>query len=289
MAEEKAQTQTHDLTFTDGEVRKRYVTWERGEADREWACLTLLAEHAPGTAPRPLRRSTEDGAPVVVMERLPGEPMDGTPLTSAQTASLGAALRRMYDVPLAAVLAAGVTERAYGPTVLAGEMTTWLSDDYDLEQCQEPVLVRETVDAALAWLADPSRLPEPHLQAIGIADLNPANVLWDGSSARLVDFEDGGLTDPAYELADHVEHLGGRLTGTYDADALVDAVGLTDEQRHRMAAYQPLWATFWLAMLLPGNGGFRRNPPGTTENQARHLQELLGRGRPRSGVWRYVR
>ena len=121
----------------------------------------------------------------------------------------------------------------------------------------------------------PGRLPKPSFESIGIADLNPANVLWDGSSARLVDFEDGGLTDPAYELADHVEHLAGRLTNTYDADALVDAVGLTDDQRDRMSAYRPLWATFWLAMLLPGNGGFRRNPPGTTEEQARHLQEWL--------------
>ena len=66
------QTHTHDLTFTESEVRKRYVSWDRGEADREWACLTLLAEHAPGLAPKPLRRETDDGAPVVVMERLPG-------------------------------------------------------------------------------------------------------------------------------------------------------------------------------------------------------------------------
>jgi len=29
-------------------------------------------------------------------------------------------------------------------------------------------------------------------------------------------------------------------------------------------------------MLLPGNGGFRRNPPGTTEAQATHLLALLG-------------
>lgn len=98
----------------------------------------------------------------------------------------------------------------------------------------------------------------------------------------MVDFEDGGLTDPAYELADHVEHLGGRLTRTYDADELAAAVGLTDEQRRRMSAYRPLWATFWLAILLPGNGGFRRNPPGTTEDQARHLLNWLERAQPLS-------
>jgi thiamine kinase-like enzyme len=110
---------------------------------------------------------------------------------------------------------------------------------------------------------------------LGIADLNPANVLWDGTTCRLVDFEDAGLTDPAYELADHVEHLAGRLTGVFDPRALVQAVGFSDQDRMRLRAYRPLWAAFWMVMLLPGNRGFRRNPPGTTEAQATHLLSLL--------------
>ncbi len=117
--------------------------------------------------------------------------------------------------------------------------------------------------------------PAPALTALGIADLNPANVLWDGTTCRLVDFEDAGLSDPAYELADHTEHLAGRLTGVVDGAALVDAVGLDAAARDRLAAYRPLWASFWLAMLLPGNGGWHRNPAGTTEDQARHLLALL--------------
>lgn len=32
------QTQTHALTFSETEVRKRYVSWDRGEAEREWSC-----------------------------------------------------------------------------------------------------------------------------------------------------------------------------------------------------------------------------------------------------------
>ena len=269
------QTQTHDLTFTESEVRKRYVRWDRGEADREWGCLTLLATHAPGVAPRPLRRETYDGGPVVVMERLPGEPLGAAPLTPAQTVSLGRALRRLYDVPLESVRAAGISERLYGPTTHAQLVTEWLSDSYDLAECRDPDLVAGAVDAALAWLATADSLPEFELVALGISDLNPANILWDGETCRLVDFEDGGLTDPAYELADHVEHIAGRLAGIFDADALVDAVGLSATQRERMRAYRPLWAAFWLAMLLPGNGGFRRNPPGTTEAQATHLMALL--------------
>ncbi len=269
------QTQTHDLTFTDTEVRKRFVSWDRGEAEREWACLRLLAEHAPGVAPRPLRREIVDGAPVVVMERLPGAPLGDAPLTPAQTASLGEVLRRLYDVPLTAIRAAGIEERSYGISTHAATVAQWLGDSYDLAACQDPVLVAGAVDRALTWLAAPDVRPEPEVRVLGIADLNPANVLWDGERCRLVDFEDGGLSDPAYELADHVEHLGSRLTAVYDADALVEAVGLEGAARDRMTAYRPLWAAFWLAMLLPGNAGWRRNPAGTTEAQARHLVRLL--------------
>ncbi len=269
------QTHTHDLTFTEAEVRKRYVSWDRGEADREWACLTLLAEHAPGLAPRPLRREKDDGAPVVVMERLPGEPLGGAPLVAEQTQSLGRALRQMHDVPMGSVRAAEISERLYGPTTLPRAVTEWLSESYDLAECRDPGLVSGAVDAALTWLASSGSHPEPQLVAIGISDLNPANILWDGGTCRLVDFEDGGLSDPAYELADHVEHIAGRLSGVFDRDALVDAVGLSPAERDRMRAYRPLWAAFWLAMLLPGNGGFRRNPPGTTEAQAAHLLAVL--------------
>lgn len=89
------QTQTHDLTFTATEVRKRYVSWDRGEVDREWVCLTLLAEQAPGVAPRPLRRAIDGDAPVVVMERARGTALGGVPLTPTQVTSLGAALRQL--------------------------------------------------------------------------------------------------------------------------------------------------------------------------------------------------
>ncbi|MDZ5663618.1 aminoglycoside phosphotransferase family protein [Nocardioides sp. S-58] len=268
------QTSTHGVTIGASEVRKEFVADHEAQAEREWACLTLLAEHAPGLAPRPLRR--EDGeTPVIVMERVPGSPLAARPLDDAQTAALGATLRRLYDVPVEAVRAAGIGERRYGARQHARLLVEWLTDDVDLGECLDPPLVSEALQLARAYVADPP-LPEPRDTALGIADLNPPNVLWDGRVVRLVDFEDGGLSDPAYELADHVEHLGSRLPGVYDPGALVAAVGLGTEDRRRMAAYRPLWAAFWLAMLLPGNGGWRRNPRGTTEAQAAHFMALVG-------------
>ena len=268
------QTSTHHLTIGEREVRKEFVADHEAQAEREWACLTLLAEHAPGLAPRPLRR--EDGdRPVIVMSRIGGEVLPTRPLTTAETGALGVALRRLYDVPVGAVTDAGIGTRRYDARALPAVLVEWLADDVDLGECRDPGLVGEALDVARAFVADP-RLPEPRETALGIADLNPANVLWDGRAVRLVDFEDGGLSDPAYELADHVEHLGSRLPGVYDADALAGAVGLDAEQRERMAAYRPLYGAFWLAMLLPGNGGWRRNPPGTTEAQAAHFMALAG-------------
>lgn len=270
------QTQTHQVLLGAVEVEKRYVRWSDGEADREWRCLTLLAQLAPGTAARPVRRGLHDGAPVVVMERLPGEPLGGAPLTARQTTALGGALRRVWAVPREAVVAAGIGERRFGPTGHRETVMRWLEGPYDEGQCREPGLVADAVAAATCWLARHDVLPPPRLEVLGIADLNPANVLWDGETCRLVDFEDAGLTDPAYETADHLEHLAGRLHGVLDPDALVEAVALSPEERDRTRAFRPLWAAFWLAMLLPGNPGFRRNPLGTTEAQASHLLCLLG-------------
>lgn len=268
------QTSTHGVRLGEREVRKEFVAGHEAQAEREWAILGFLAEQAPGLAPRPTRR--EDGdTPVIVMERLPGSPLAPRPLTAEQTRALGASLRRLYDIPLEAVAAAGIGPRRYGAREHLRIMAEWLAEDHDLQECRDPVLVAEALDAARSYVADPP-LPEPRLAALGIADLNPANVLWDGARCRLVDFEDGGLSDPAYELADHVEHLGSRLPGVYDPKRLAGAVGLDAEGRERMAAYRPLWATFWLAMLLPGNGGWRRNPRGTTEAQAEHFLALVG-------------
>ena len=268
--------QTHDVTFTADEVRKRYVDWERGEPDREWACLTVLATGAPGVAPTPLRREVDpDGSPVVVMSRLPGAPLGDTPFTSAQTASLATALRRTYAIPTDVLIEAGVVERIYGPSSLPHLLVEWLSEPSDLEQCQEPALVEHGISAASTWLSRADALPPAELVVLGVSDRKPANLLWDGRTCRLVDFEDSGMSDVAYELADQIEHIATRLTARLDPEALVAAVDLSTEQRDRVQRYRPLWAAFWLAMLLPGNGGFRRNPPGTTEDQVRHLLRLM--------------
>ena len=260
---------THDVVIEGDVVRKAYVSWDKGEPDREWAALQLLAGEAPGLAPEPIDRDTQDGRPVVVMSRVPGEPLAGD-LTPAQQAGLVDALRRLFAVPVPEDL----PERANAPWSMRDDVREWLAEDYDLAPCQAPWLVRTAKDRAVEWLAG-LRIAAPVDRVIAIGDGNVDNVLWDGSTCRLIDWEEYGASDLTYELADLVEHASSRLSGSLDVSALVAAFDLDDAQHERLLDHRRLLASFWLMMLLPGNGGFRRNPPGSTEDQARHVLTML--------------
>lgn len=260
---------THDITISGDVVHKRYVAWDRGEPEREWAALELLARKAPGLAPAPIERTTQDGRPVVVMSLLPGRPLTGD-LAPAQQGGLADALRRLFAVRVPE----GLAERANGPDWMRTTTLEWLAEDYDLSACREPELVREAKDRAVAWLA--ALLLEPPVDlVIALGDGNLDNVLWDGEVCRLIDWEEYGVSDLAYELADLVEHASSRLTRILDVDRLLATFALTHDQAALVANHRRLLACFWLAMLLPGNGGFARNPAGSTEDQARHLLALL--------------
>ena len=55
---------THDIRIDPGRgvVVKRFRSWDRDEPAREWRALRLLAEYAPGLAPRPLSASLNRSA-----------------------------------------------------------------------------------------------------------------------------------------------------------------------------------------------------------------------------------
>jgi Ser/Thr protein kinase RdoA (MazF antagonist) len=210
------------------------------------------------------------------MSRLPGIPLGERPLTPAQVTALGDALRRLFAIPAEVVREAGLGERNNDPSSFSASVRKLTTAPYALEGCRDPGLVAEALSASRSWLEEFHKRAEvAENSVLGMADGNLANVLWDGETCRLVDFEDCGLSDPAYELADLVEHASLRLARLADADALAAAVGLTSEARRRWASYRPLFAGFWLLKLLPDNPGYALNPPGSTEDQARHLLELL--------------
>ncbi len=103
-----------------------------------------------------------------------------------------------------------------------------------------------------------------------------ANLLWDGRQVRLVDFEDAGVSDRPFELADLAEHVSTWVGAGVDVDRLLDRFTLTAEEHARLTQYRRLFGLFWLLMLLPGNPAAGRNPEGTLERQAGRLSALLG-------------
>lgn len=260
---------THDVTVMGDVVRKRYVSWDDREPEREWAGLVHLSRESPGLAPTPVAREVEDGRPVVVMSLVPGEPLTSA-LSAAQSKAFAEVLRRLFAVPVPEDLA----ERANGPQVMRDHVREWLAEDYDLTQCQDQALVRTAKDRAVAWLAA-VQLPDLVDHVVAQGDGNLDNVLWDGEVCRLIDWEEYGASDLTYEIADVVEHASSRLTRSLDVDALLADLDLDPTQRERLAVHRLLLACFWLMMLLPGNGGFKRNPAGSTEDQARHVLALL--------------
>ena len=260
---------THEVTVVGDVVRKRYVSWDDGEPEREWAALQLLAHEAPGLAPAPIGRETQDGRPVVVMSLVLGEPL-GHPVTPTQQEGLANAMGRLFAVPVPAEL----EERANGPDVMRRTIAEWLAEDQDLTACLEPGLVLTAKASAVEWLRT-VRLPELVDCVIALGDGNLDNALWDGEVCRLIDWEEYGASDLAYEIADLLEHASSRLTRSLDANDLLDQLGLSDEQLLRVEQYRQVFACFWLMMMLPGNRGFVRNPPGSTEDQARHVLALL--------------
>lgn len=230
---------THQLTLTRDRVVKRFRSWDKGEPEREWAGLSLLHRYAPGLAPQPLRRRAEDGAPGIVMTRLAGEPLGGLPLTAQQLAALGRALQVMYTAVPAEALR-GIPERRWGPAELCATLRSWIAEP--IPQPGPPVSA--AVRAASWWLGsgEVSVLAGPLAERVfSQGDGNLGNFVWDGARCHVVDFEDSGISDPAYEVADLVEHVSAWLPGLIREDDLIEALGFCAAQRARLRGFRGSW------------------------------------------------
>jgi hypothetical protein len=272
-------------------VVKSFVQAHRGEPEREWRALTLLAEHAPGLAPEPIRADLAADPPVIEMSLLPGEPLGGQPLTAQQESALVRALGQLWQsVPVSRVVP--LPGEAGNEAQLVSVVRQLAVQALDLGD--DPV-VRTAHSAGLAWLswavgesgrlagqdsyADPgggSATGGPGLSAVyGQGDANLANFLWDGARIRIVDFEDSGVSDRAFELAELVEHLSAWSDSGLDGDVFLRAFELGAAERSRLADCRRLAALFWLLYLRPGDEASSRNPPGTLRRQAERLLALL--------------
>lgn len=257
---------THNVTLTESTATKHYTSWHRHEPTRELAALTLLTQAAPGLTPSPLASSTSPqpapaagttaGGPWLRMTRVPGNPL-AAPVSSSQLTALGDALERLWSITSATLqpieLSALVRRTRTGLTAL---------------RTTKGVIGR----AATAWLSnEPPDLTETADPVVAHGDPNLTNYIWDGTTIRIIDFEDAGRGDRTVELANLVEHLSWRTT---DPTPLIARFRPNED---RFQAARLLWAGFWLTLIAPGGPSAHRNPPGTAEVQAHRLLRLVVR------------
>jgi aminoglycoside phosphotransferase len=269
----RAATHEIDVDAGRGVVIKRFRSWGRGEPAREWDALRLLAEFAPGLAAAPVRADLAADPPVIEMSRLPGVPLGGAPLSAAQADALALALGRLWN----AVPRARLTD-LNGPGLnasqLAHRVAGMLAAQHTID---DRALVRRAWQAGADWFAgDALDGLNGGDVVLGQGDSNLANFLWDGTRVRIVDFEDCGPSDRAFELAVLVEHISAWSDAGLSAEVFLALFDLTAAEQVKVREYRRLAALFWLLMLLPGSPAHHRNPPGTLERQAARLLLLDG-------------
>jgi Ser/Thr protein kinase RdoA (MazF antagonist) len=267
---------THQVSIDAGRriVTKRFLPTGRAGPAREWRALVLLAEHAPGLAPEPILADLAGNPAVIEMSLLDGEPLGGGALTPDQESAVVRAVGQLWQaVPVGRV------------ALLPGE-SAHESEGFLVEQVKElaaqafdfgdDAVAREAFLAGLDWLAWAAVGGGHELPSVfGQGDSNLANFLWDGERVRIVDFEDSGISDRAFELAVLVEHISAWQDAGLDADRFVAAFDLTTAELARLTDARRLAALYWLLRLRPGSETSDRNPPDTLRRQAERLLALL--------------
>jgi hypothetical protein len=264
---------THEVEVDPGRgvVTKRFRSWDRGEAEREWAALTLLADCAPGLSAEPVRADLIGRPPVIEMSRLPGAPLGGAALSAVQADGLALALERLWH----AAPAAKVTRRAgsaLNPVALTAQVRSMLAAPGD-RVASGPA--RQALRASAAWLASGALDDRGGASVVfGHGDPNLANFLWDGTRVRIVDFEDSGPSYRAFELALLVEHISAWSESGLDAAAFLGLFDLTTAELAALRQFRRLAATYWLIKLQSAHQA-RPGTPDAVNRQAERLLRLL--------------
>jgi hypothetical protein len=254
-------------------VVKRYIDSQRGEPLREWRALLLLAEHAPRLAPEPVSADLDASPPSIVMTLLPGEPLGSRPLTEPQERALAVAVGQLWQaVPVGLVtpVPGELDPRAELVEAVRGWLAAGAGPGAD-------PAVHAALAHGAAWLAGTTALAEaagsragPAMpRVLGQGDSNLANFLWDGELIRIVDFEDSGVSNRAFELAVLVEHVSAWRDAGLEPDRFIASFDLSRAERAHLLEWRRLLALYWLLRLR------RRADARGMVSQAERLLTLL--------------
>ncbi len=264
---------THVVVMGSGSVIKRFRGEDRERGRREWRALGLLARYAPGLAPVPWKVDLASAEPTVVMSRLTGVPLRGVLLSDDQVEALAAAVGKVHAAVPPDVLAGVPLRPGY-----QGELVSHIRSWFPQLRPRVGDEVGRAMDEGVGWLArsgleSAGQLDLPSV--FGPGDGNLANYLWDGQRVQMVDFEDSGRSDRAFELAEITEHVASWVEQPLNVASFLRHFDLTTVESARLTLCRRLLALVWLFLLAFDDAGARRNPPGTAERQACRLLDLL--------------
>jgi hypothetical protein len=250
--------QSHDVFLCDVDeepvVIKVYRSHQREEHHHEWTALVAVG--SIGAGPRALwfdpGGNVQDGGPLppaVAMTFLEGRARNAEDYTASDLASVATGNRSIHHLrPSGARLANG--HRA----VILGRsrelIASWNGQAAHLED--QPEVVHRAGSLARRWLegVEADGVVESAVEVFSRGDPHLRNYLWDGEErVRLVDFEDAGWSDPAFEAADLIEHAGSRALPGGMWEVVCDAYGFDSATRSRAGAGRRLAACFWLTVL----------------------------------------
>ncbi len=251
--------------MADGRMVKRFRSWDRDEHQREWRALNVLAEFAPGLAPVPLDADLDADPPSVTMTRL-CEPLAEERITAAHLDALAGTLDRLHTcIPPRALFRVGPQVWLFEGLV---EILRTRAAGIQYRPGAAPTVLA-ALNTAGRWLDQAAEPAEPLTAVFGQGDSNLGNFLWDGSRLRVVDFEDSGLSDRAFELAGLVEHIGTWCEASIEADDIIGRFELTAAETARLLFFRRGIAVFWLYLV-------HRRPGAVVCQQAERVLDLLG-------------
>lgn len=228
---------------------KLYAVDDAGRAGREWAALTTLTAQGFPYHPPPVYYSPDPASPAIVMERLPGHHLGHRRLTRAQQGALHTLLTALWAIP------PPPHDPALAPVYK--DARYWLDRVQVAAMTIRPgAATGEAARLLQSWLdgPDPARLSDAAPAVFSNGDLNPSNLLWDGQTLRLVDFEFSGASDRAFDLADLVEHNQSQRTPAAVWLAFVARCDLSPAEQARFRRVRRLLTWTWLLRHWPDPG-----------------------------------
>lgn len=229
---------------------KLYRLDDKRRQEREWHALSLLASHHVRHVPRPLWLHDSTDSPAMAMTFVTGTPIPDAAHKEAALSRLIETWQQIHATPVEGSLTGlvRIDSAAHYCNRITGIWARQLAGNPD-----------DPLTSELQYLMDDWRqsgdgevLAEPQPPAFSRGDANLLNWLHDPAShsTSCVDFEFSGTSDPAFDIADLVEHISARIFSDEIWAAVVAALGAADAAFvRRFHAAQRTCALRWLAVL----------------------------------------